>query len=31
LPDVSGTQPVMTENLVRGFFIKNDIKVMTRP
>ncbi|MGQ0467060.1 MAG: hypothetical protein ACT4QG_17305 [Sporichthyaceae bacterium] len=31
LPDLSETQRTKTENTVRGFFIKNGIKVMTRP
>jgi hypothetical protein len=31
LPDMTESQRTRTENLVRGFFIKNGIKVMTRP
>ncbi|HZE66726.1 MAG TPA: hypothetical protein VE081_08865 [Sporichthyaceae bacterium] len=31
LPDLTETQRTKTENTVRGFFIKNGIKVMTRP
>jgi hypothetical protein len=31
LPELSEAKRTKTENMVRGFFIKNGIKVMTRP